>query len=95
MEQHLRSQLEDLYQKSLCMAVYNPGRREEPYLFERSTVLKARGLGPAVSHSLTQKSFTKGLPLGLAILWWLLNALEDANYNIDDTHIDIYASRRR
>ena len=31
-EQHLRSQLEDLYPTALRMAVYHLGRREEPYL---------------------------------------------------------------
>ena len=33
-EQHLRSQLEDLYRTALRMVVYHQGRREEPYLFE-------------------------------------------------------------
>ena len=67
----LRSQSEDLYPTALRMAVYHLGRREEPYLFEQSTLLlvKTHGLGPAVPHFLTQKSFTEGVRLGLAILW--------------------------
>ena len=95
MEQHLRSQLEDLYPTALRMAVYHLGRREEPYLFEQSTLLllKTHGLGPAVPHFLTQKSFTEGLWLGLAILWWLVNLLEDPNEDSDDTHMDGDASR--
>ena len=39
MEQHLRLQLEDLYPVALRMAVYHLGRREEPYLFEQSTLV--------------------------------------------------------
>ena len=93
--QHLRSQVEDLYPTALRMAVYHLGRREEPYLFEQSTLLlvKTHGLGPAVPHFLTQKSFTEGLWLGLAILWWLVNLLEDPNDDSDDTHMDGDASR--
>ena len=93
-EQHLRSQLEDLYPIVLRMAVYHLGRTEEPYLLEPSTLLlvKTHGLGPAVPHFLTQKSFTEGLWLGLAILWWLVNLL-DPNEDTDDTHMDIDASR--
>ena len=89
-EQHLRSQLEDLYPTALRMAVYHLGRREEPYLFEQSTLLlvKTHGLGLAVPHFLTQKSFAEGLWLGLAILWWLVNLLEDPNDDSDDTHMD-------
>ena len=47
-EQHLRSQLEDLYPTALRMAVYHLGRREDPYLFEQSTLLlvKTHGLRP-------------------------------------------------
>ena len=95
MEQHLRSQLEDLYPTALRMALYHLGHREEPYLFEQSTPLlvKTHGLGPAVPHFLTQKSFTEGLWLGLAILWWLVNLLEDPNDDSDDTHMDVDASR--
>ena len=72
MEQHLRSRLEDLYPTALRMAVYHPGRREEPYLFEQPTLLlvKAYGLGPALPHFLTEKSLTEGMWLGVAILWW-------------------------
>ena len=94
-EQHLRSQLEDLYPTALRMAMYHLGRREEPYLFEQSTLLlvKTHGLGPAVPHFLTQKSFTEGLWLGLAILWWLVNLLEDPNEDSDDTHMAGDASR--
>ena len=94
-EQHLRSQLEDLYPTALRMAMYHLGRREEPYLFEQSTLLlvKTHGLGPAVPHFLTQKSFTERLWLGLAILWWLVNLLEDPNDDSDDTHMDGDASR--
>ena len=92
-EQHLRSQLEDLYPTALHMAVYHVGRREEPYLFEQSTLLlvKTHGLGPAEPHFLTQKSFTEGLWLGLAILCWSVNLLEDPNDDTDDTHMDIDA----
>ena len=52
------------------MAVYHVGRREEPYLFELSTLLlvKPQGLGPAVPHFLTQKSLIEGLWMGLADL---------------------------
>ena len=64
------------------------------YLFEQSTLslVKTRGLSPAVPHSLAQKSFTEGVWLGLAILWWLVNLLEDPNANTDDTHMDMDAS---
>ena len=94
-EQHLRSQLEDLYPTALRMAVYHLGRREEPYLLEQSTLLlvKTHGLGPTVPHLLTQKSFTEGLWLGLAILWWLVNSLEDPNNDTDNMHMNIDASR--
>ena len=95
MEQHLRSQLEDLYPTALRMAMYHLGRREELYLFEQPTLLlvKTHGLGPAVPHFLTQKSFTEGLWLGLAFLWWSVNLLEDPNDDSDDTHMDGDASR--
>ena len=71
-EQHLRSQLEDLYPTPLHMAVYHLGRREEPYLFEQSTLLlvKTHGLGPGVPHFLTQKSFTKGGWVWLSFGGW-------------------------
>ena len=94
-EQHLRSQLEDLYPTALCMAVCHLGRREEPDLLEQSTFLlvKTHGLGPAVPHFLTQKSFTPGLWLGLAVRLWFVNLLEDRNDDTDDTHMDIDASR--
>ena len=75
------------------MDVYHLGRREEPYLFEQSTLLLVKTLGPAVPHFLTQKSFTEGLWLGVAILWWLVNLLEDLNDDSDDTHMDGDASR--
>ena len=79
MEQHLRMRLEDLYPTALRKVVYHLGRTEEPYLFERSTLLlvKTHGLGLAVPHYLTQRSFTKGLWLRLSMLWWLVNLLED------------------
>ena len=94
-EQHLCSQLEDLYPTALGMAVYHLGRREEPYLFEQSTLLllKTHGLGPALPHFVTQKSFTDGLWLGLAILWWLVNLLEDPYDDSDVTLMDGDASR--
>ena len=94
-EQHLRSQLEDLYPIALRMAVYNLGRREEPYLFEQSTLLlvKTHGLGHAVRHFLTQNSFTEGRGWDLAILWWLGNLVEDPNDELEDTHMDVDASR--
>ena len=94
LEQHLRSQLVDLYPKAVRMAVYHLGRKEEPYLFEQSTVLlvKTHGLGPAVPHFFTQKSFIEGLWLGLAMLWWLVNLLENPNKDTDDTHMDADAS---
>ena len=94
-EQHLRSPLEDLYPTALRMVVYHLGRREEPYLFERSTLLlvKTHGQGLAVPHFLTQKSFTEGMWLGLAILWWLVNLLEGPNDDSDDSHMDVDASR--
>ena len=84
-----------LYPTALRMAVYHLGRREEPYLFEQSTLLlvKTHGLGPAGPHFLTQKSFTEGLWLGLAILWWLVNLLEDPNDDSNNTHMDGDASR--
>ena len=44
-EQHLRSQLEDLYPTALRMAVYHLGRKEEPYFFEQSTLLFVKTLG--------------------------------------------------
>ena len=77
------------------MAVYHSGRTEEAYLFEQSTLLlvKTHGLGPAVPHFLTQKLFTEGVWLGLAILGWWMNLLEDPNDDTDDTHMDIDASR--
>ena len=94
-EQHLHSQLEDLYPTALRMAVYHLGRREEPYLFEKSHLLlvKTHGLGRAAPHFLTQKSFNEGLWLGLAILWCFVNLLEDPNDDSDDTHMDGDASR--
>ena len=94
-EQHLRLQLEDLYPLALRMAISHLGRREEPYFFEQPTLLlvKTNGLGPAVPHLLTQKSFTEGLWVCLAILWWLVNLLEDRNDNLYDTHMDVDASR--
>ena len=55
--------------------------------------MKTHGLGPALPHFLTQKSFTEGLWLGLAILWWLVNLLQDPNDDSDDTHMDGDASR--
>ena len=77
-EPHLRSDLEDLCPAALRMPVYHLGHKEELYLFEQSSLLlvKTHGLGTAVPHFLTQKSFTGGLWPGLAILWWLLNSLE-------------------
>ena len=94
-EQHLHSQLEDFYPTALCTAVYHLGRREELYLFEQSTLLlvKTHGLGPVVPHYLAQKSFSEGLWLGLAILWWLVKLLEDPNDDTDDMRMDIDASR--
>ena len=94
-EQRLRSQLEDLYPTALRMAVYHLGRKEDPYLFEQSTLLpvKTHGVGPAVPNFLTQKLFTEGLCLGSAILWWLVNQLEDPNNDTDESHTDIDASR--
>ena len=94
-EQRLRWQLEDLYPTALCMVVYHLGRREEPYFFEQSTLLlvKTHGLRRAVPHFLTQKSFPEGLRLGSAILWWLVNLLEDPNDDSDDTHMDVDALR--
>ena len=94
MEQHLHSQLEDLHPMALRLAVYNLGRRQAPYLFEQSTVLlvKTNGLGPAMPHFLTQKSLTEGVWLGLAIVWWLVNLLEDPNDDSDDTHMNGDAS---
>ena len=38
-EQHLRSQREDLYPTALRMAGYHLGRREEPYLFTLKLVI--------------------------------------------------------
>ena len=95
MEQHLRSQLEDFCPNGLRMVVYHLGRREELYLFEQSTLLlvKTHGLGLAVPHFLTQKLFTEGVWLGLAILWWLVNFVEDPNDDSDDTHMDVDESR--
>ena len=63
-------------------------------MFEQSTLLrvKTHGVGPAVPHFLTQKSFTEGLWVGLAILWWLVNLLEHPNDDTDDTHMDMDAS---
>ena len=90
-EQHLRSQWEDLWPTPLRMALYHPGRREEPYLFEQSTLLLVNT--PAVPHFLAQKSFTEALWLGLPLLWWLVNLLEDPNDDSDDTHMDVDASR--
>ena len=62
---------------------------------ERSTLLlvKTHGLGPTVPNFLTQKSSTEGLWLGLAILWWLVNLLENPSDDRDDTHMDIDALR--
>ena len=94
-QQHLCLQLEDLYPTALCMAVCHLGSREEPYLFEQSTLLlvKTHDLGRAVPHFLTQKLFTEGLWLGLAILWWLVNLPEDPNDDTDDMHMDVDAAR--
>ena len=94
-EQHLRWQLEDLYPIALRMAIYHLGRTEEPYLFEPSPLLRVKThvLGLDVPHFLTQKSFTKGLWLSWAILWWLVNLLEDPNNDSEDTTMDTYASR--
>ena len=94
-ERHFRLQLEDLHPTALRMTVYHLGRRGELCLFEQSTVLlvKTHGLGPIVPHFLTQKSFTEGPWLVLAILWWLVNLLEHPNEAPDDTHMDIDASR--
>ena len=66
------------YPTALRMAVYHLGRREEPYLFEQSTLLfvETHILRPAVPHFLTHNWFTEGPWLGLAILWWLVNLLE-------------------
>ena len=93
-EQHLRSQLEDLYASLLRMAVYHLGRREEPYLFEQSTrlLVNIHALGPALLHFLGQKSLSEGSWLGLAILWRLVNLLQDPNDDTDDTHMDVDAS---
>ena len=55
--------------------------------------MKTHGLGPAVGHFLTQKWLTEVLWLGLAILWWLMNLLEDPNDDTDDRHMDMDASR--
>ena len=94
-EQHLGLQLEDLYPTALCMAFYRLGRREEPYLFEQSTLLlvKTHGLRPVVPHFLTQKSFTKRPWLGLATLSWSVNLLEEPNDDLDSTTMDTEASR--
>ena len=56
-------------------------------------LVKTHGLGHAMPHFLTQKSFTKGKLLGLAILWWLVNLLENPNDDSDDTIMDTDASR--
>ena len=40
-----------------------------------------------------KKSFIEGLWVGLAFLWWLVNLLEDPNDDLDDTHMDVDASR--
>ena len=90
-EHQLRLQLEDLYPTALRMAVYHLGRREEPYLFKQSTLLlvTTHGLVPAVPPYLTQKSFTKGLWVGLAILCWLVYLLQDPNDDTDDTHLEM------
>ena len=42
---------------------------------------------------LAQKLFIEGLWLGLAILWWLVNLLEDPIDDADDTTMDTDASR--
>ena len=55
--------------------------------------MKTQGLGHAVPHFLTQKSFTEGLWLVLAILCWLVNLLEDRNDDSGDMHMDVDASR--
>ena len=93
-EQHLPPQLEDLYPTALRMAVYHLGRREEVCLFQQSSLLlvKTRGMGPAVPHFLTQMLLTQGPLMGLAILWWLVNLLEDPTKDTDDTHMDIDSS---
>ena len=77
------------------MAVYHLGRREEPYLFEQSTLLlvKIHGVGRVVPHFLTQRSFIESLWLGLAILWWLVHLVQDPNDDWNDTHMDVDASR--
>ena len=94
-EQHLRFQLEHLSPTALSMPIYHLGRQGELYVFEQSSVLlvKTHGLGPLVPHFLTQKSFTKGLWLRLPILWWLVNLQEDPNEDVDDTSVDIHATR--
>ena len=94
MQQHLRSHLDDLYPIALRMAVDHLGRREEPHLFEQSTLLlvKTHGLGLAVPHFVTQKSFTEGLWRGLAIFWWLVHLPENPNDDTDDTPMDIDAA---
>ena len=55
--------------------------------------MKTHGPGPAVPHFLTQKSFTEGPWLGLAVLWSLVNLLEDPNDDADAMHMDVDASR--
>ena len=94
-EQHLHCQLEDLYPTTSRMAVYHLAHREEPYLFERAAVLlvNPRGLGPAVPHFLTQRSFTEAPRLGLAILWCLVNLLEDPNNDMGYTRRCIFMDR--
>ena len=85
-ETQLRARLEELYPTALCMAVYQPGRREEMYLFGQLTLLlmKPHDLYFAVPHFFRQKSFVEGAWLGLAILCFLVNWLEDLNYDTDD-----------
>ena len=45
------------------MAAYHVGRKEEPYLFEQSTLLlvNTHGLSPTIPRFLKQKSFIEGL----------------------------------
>ena len=80
-EQKFRLQSEDLYPIALRMAVYYLRRREEPYLLEQSTPLlvKTHGPSPAVPHFLTQNWFNEGMWLSLAVMWLLVNLLEDPN----------------
>ena len=55
--------------------------------------MKTHGLRPAVPHFLAKKRFIEVLWLGLAILFWLVNLLEDSNDDSDDTTMERDASR--